>query len=295
MSRTALRIPTSKAQTHGSITSSARMPTISGSTISRSRRAGSSSRSVPTEANSFKMVPYPRAVKNIIVRTATPDSQFAAPGTALGGMQWNSLMAWMTNTAANRCSGCTPAVELQPSGDTFTQIMATNITFVGIAFTVADDPVAKGEIDPAPWNYLVRMQQSTQNIIFDRCALFMPSASQRPYTVLNLAGVNNAFINSWFDSSLPRLPCLEYEFRSPGRYGSNHGYQDCDFWGWRPQCCHRWAEPEHAPLYPDHAQCHGDSHRRSQALNGGIPGCQLDHDASLRSGWHVRFLHGWKL
>jgi hypothetical protein len=79
-------------------------------------------------------------------------------------------------------------VELQPSGDTFTQIMATNITFVGIAFTVADDPVAKGEIDPAPWNYLVRMQQSTQNIIFDRCALFMPSASQRPYTVLNLAG-----------------------------------------------------------------------------------------------------------
>jgi hypothetical protein len=156
----------------------------------------------PNGANNFKMVAYPRSVKNIIVRTATPDSQFAAPGSALGGMQWNSKMAWMTNTAANRCRTCTPLLNFGTAGDSFPQSLATNITFVGIAFTVEDDPVAKGEIDPAPWNFLVRMQQSTQNIIFDRCSLFMPSASQRPYTVLNLAGVNNAFINSWFDSSL---------------------------------------------------------------------------------------------
>jgi hypothetical protein len=174
----------------------------------------------PNGSNSFKMVPYPRAVKNIMVRTATPDSQFAAPGTALGGMQWNSVMAWMTNTAANRCSGCTPLLNFNPAGDTFTQIMATNITFVGIAFTVADDPVAKGEIDPALWNYLVRMQQSTQNIIFDRCALFMPSASQRPYTVLNLAGVNNAFINSWFDSSLHGYHALNTNFEAQGATGA---------------------------------------------------------------------------
>jgi hypothetical protein len=156
----------------------------------------------PNGSGNFKMVAYPRAVKNIIVRTATPDSQFAAPGTALGGMQWNSLMSWMTNTAANRCRTCTPLLNFNPAGDTFTQIFATNLTFVGIAFTVEDDPVAKGEIDPAPWNFLVRMQQATQNIIFDRCALFMPSGSQRAYTALNLAGVNNAFVNSWFDSSL---------------------------------------------------------------------------------------------
>jgi hypothetical protein len=164
----------------------------------------------PNGSLNFHMAAYPRQIKNIVVRTATPDSQIAAPGTALGGMQWNAKLAWFTNTTANRCKGCAALMTFGKAGDTFFQSLAANMTFVGLALTVQDDAVSIGEVDPNPWDLLIGFGVTTQNIIFDRCSLFLPSNGQRSYTVLNLAGINNAFVNNWMDSSLHAFHGMDF-------------------------------------------------------------------------------------
>lgn len=148
----------------------------------------------------FVLVPYPRHLKDIIIRTATPDDLFAAPGTALGGLAWTSKMAWVTNAKANRVSKYgSPALTFGNGGPPESSSTLSHIRFVGIAFTVEDDPDSYKTPDPAAWNSFVGTAPTMEDVIFDRCAFFMPSVQQRNYNAFFLQGTNNAIVNSYFD------------------------------------------------------------------------------------------------
>ena len=149
----------------------------------------------------FFMMPWPRHLKNIVIRTSTPDDQFAAPGTALGGMNWASKMTWITNPKSNRQSRYGGSVMTFGPLYAPPQVMTTlaNITFVGILWTVEDDPDAYTTPDPRGWYVWFGIPPTAQGFIFDRNAFSMLSEHQRNVSALYLQGTDCAIVNSYFD------------------------------------------------------------------------------------------------
>jgi hypothetical protein len=151
-------------------------------------------------SGNFNVTPYPRQLKDIFIRTATPDSQFAAPGTALGGLSWLSQMAWLINPAGNRADSGNPAHS--GTGLLDASPLVSHVRFVGIAFTTEDVADAYTTPDPRAWRKFLYLPPTTQNIIVDRCAFFSPSLQQRVYDALEINGINNAVVNSYFDKTI---------------------------------------------------------------------------------------------
>jgi hypothetical protein len=154
----------------------------------------------------FFLAAWPRPLKWIIIRTPTPDDQFVPVGVsvgAMGGMAWLPKMARFTNSINNHAKGALPTIGfIDSSGDGRRQSMLANIRFVGIAWTVPDDPKSNTTIDPPVWDAAMRLQSTQQNIYLDRCIFMTPSMHQRVFTELVFQGAYNAVIHSYFDKTI---------------------------------------------------------------------------------------------
>jgi len=154
----------------------------------------------------YYVMAYPRALKWIIIRTVTPDDQFVPPGVslgALGGTAWIPKMAKFTNPIANHSYTGRPIIEfIDANQDAKRQSVLANIRFIGIVWTVADDPVSYTTVDPPSWNFFLSPQPTQQNIIIDRCIFMTPSIQQRVYTAFKFQGLNSAVVHSIFDKTI---------------------------------------------------------------------------------------------
>lgn len=160
-------------------------------------------RLTPNGSGAFNVVAYPRALHWIIVRTATPDDQFAPPGVSLGSLAWLPKMAYFTNAAVNHCYTCNPIISFRDTNnDVRRQSLLSHLRFIGIVWTVEDDLASYTTSDPPAWNFFLNLQGTMQEIIIDRCVFMTPSLQQRVYTVLNWNGINTAVIHSYFDKTI---------------------------------------------------------------------------------------------
>jgi hypothetical protein len=155
----------------------------------------------------FFLAAYPRQLKWIIVRTSTPDDQFVPVGVSLGaagGLAWLPKMATFTNAIlANRFRDGNQIISFRDSNnDGRRQSLLANVRFVGIVWTVADDPASHTTTDPLPWGFFLAYPPSLSGIIIDRCVFKTPSIQQRVYTVLSFQGIGNAVVHSWFDKTM---------------------------------------------------------------------------------------------
>lgn len=166
------------------------------------------------------VMPWPRALNWIIIRTATPDSQFVPPGVRLQGPQvpanqspfastapvnwvptpptnWLPLMAviQMPNTFAG-----TNGSNALFSADATDFMQTSHIRFVGIQFTYTPDPTGGLSSDVTPHYDLVATQQWNDNIIFDRCWFHALPPPDRTNQTFWWNGKNMAIINSYLDN-----------------------------------------------------------------------------------------------
>ena len=155
----------------------------------------------------FNLAAYPRQLKWIIVRTVTPDDQFVPVGVsigAMGGLAWLPKMATFTNAIlANRYANGNQIISFRDSSnDARRQSLLANVRFVGIRWTVADDPASRTTTDPSPWGFFLAFTPSLSGIIIDRCVFMTPTIHQRVYTALAFQGIGNAVVHSWFDKTI---------------------------------------------------------------------------------------------
>jgi len=166
-------------------------------------RTGDVPLTLSPDGNNFNLVAYPRQLKWIIIRTATPDDQFAPLGVSLGSLNWLPKMAYFTNPSANHYLHGNPILNfLDPGNDLRRQSMLAKIRFVGINWTVEDDPGSYTAEDPPAWYFFLDIQPTMQDIIIDRCVFMTPSQQQRVYTMLNWNGINSAVIHSYIDKGI---------------------------------------------------------------------------------------------
>jgi hypothetical protein len=76
--------------------------------------------------------------------------------------------------------------------------MNANIRFVGLEFTVPNNPSANVSTEPPPVTGWARTFTQNQNIIYDRCIFSTPGTPWRVYNAIGLDGANIGVIDSWF-------------------------------------------------------------------------------------------------
>jgi hypothetical protein len=155
----------------------------------------------PSSANyNTYFVKWPRPIPYwVIVRTSTPDSQFAPPGTRVGP-QWASKMAVLQMPPQTSYQQNIDDVLLAPlyGYDPYGSTFATKIRFTGIEFTWT--PNTELSSDPVSHNDLVLTQVSDSNIVFDRDWFHNPGGRQdRVVQAFNVQGMNIAIRDSYWD------------------------------------------------------------------------------------------------
>jgi len=147
----------------------------------------------------FYVVPWPRRLHNIIVRTSTPDHELPPPGTRIGP-QWASKMAYLVKPMIDHATGGMITQPLLVISDGNERVPIANLRFVGIEFTTDDSTEAHTSSDPQPWGTLIYQYPQDQNIVFDRCWLHGQPEPNR-YSEVNLwDGKNIAWIDSYWDN-----------------------------------------------------------------------------------------------
>lgn len=172
-------------------------------------------------AGAILYAPWPRPLNWIVIRTATPDSQFVPEHVRLQGpidsnannptppSQWLPKMAslqspwkYLGSIAANAMLftiGCTKDNEKS------NLFFGANIRFVGLEITYQPYPQAAYEIDMPPGQQLINIGMDSSNIIFDRCWIHGYAPPFRSYHPITWNGSNLAFIDSYIsDFDFPR-------------------------------------------------------------------------------------------
>lgn len=140
------------------------------------------------------------ALNWVIVRTATPDSQFSPAGTRTGPA-WVSKMAVFTKPVS--LIGLYSSVNVMlnvGANDPNVQTPVANMRFVGLEVTVADSPDSHTSSDPTPWTGLITSYPTAQNIIFDRCYIHLPGNPARVTEGWIWDGSNMGIVDSYLDN-----------------------------------------------------------------------------------------------
>src|SRR5579875_1559932 len=147
----------------------------------------------------LEVVSEPRPLHWIIVRTATPDSQFAPEGTRVGPA-WAPKMAvlQLPYTGAQGGPG-NLANNLMQVGDDNANNMPAYIRFMGLEFTYGPNPYAYTSSDPVPWFYLLTTHQTSEHIVVDRSWFHGLGTPQRVQRAFTWDGMNNAMLYNYFD------------------------------------------------------------------------------------------------
>ena len=148
----------------------------------------------------IEYAPWPRRLKWIIVRTATPDSQFV-PEHVRVNPAWAPKMARIQAPHSLLGSVDNRHILFNTIGgdaaDGSDRYLISNIRFVGIEFTYQPYPQAAHSNDPPPGMQLISTDQSSENIIFDRCWIHSYPTPFRSYRVINWNGANMGIVDSY--------------------------------------------------------------------------------------------------
>ncbi len=163
---------------------------------------GGSAMTLNASGNNIYVVKWPRPLNWIVIRTATPDAQFAPAGTRVNP-SWAPKMAVIQSPLSNLGDLYSPHTLFSFSDtDGNDQIPTANIYLMGIEFTYQADPYFATSSDPIPWWYLYNTSPVNENIICDRCYFHgtaAPGNGGRVERVIGWDGMNVAFTNSYLD------------------------------------------------------------------------------------------------
>jgi hypothetical protein len=158
---------------------------------------------------------WPPANKWIVVRTATPDSQFTPPGVRTS-KAWQPRMATIKQTAPS------PAGAMINAG-----ILTHNWRFIGLELTTATNNDIAMTVDPRPYGNLVVTDPDNGYIIFDRVYMHGWGFPNRfGKTAVNMDGYAVGFINSemsqmdffhsWYSGFAPAIVSPNVATLTPG-------------------------------------------------------------------------------
>jgi len=157
--------------------------------------------------NRLYVVRYPRPLNWIVIRTSTPEAQFAPEHTRIGP-QWSSKMPKfvLTVPGATMASGGAlpngaPIVLLNlGNNDGNDQHMLANTWIEGIEFTSLNSRDAQTSTSPSFWNRFLTVPNTSQDIVFDRAYLHGQGSPNRYFQTVMWDGHNVAWMNSYFDN-----------------------------------------------------------------------------------------------
>lgn len=156
--------------------------------------------------NRLYVVKYPRPLHWIVIRTSTPENQFAPSHTRVNP-NWASKMPKFVLTVAGSTMGPggalpngAPIVVLNfGNNDGNDQHMLANTWVEGIEFTSLNSRDAQTSTSPLFWNRFVTVANTNQDIVFDRVYLHGQGAPNRYYQSVMWDGHNVAWMNSYLD------------------------------------------------------------------------------------------------
>lgn len=144
-------------------------------------------------------VHWPRPLKWVIVRTSTPDSQFAPVNTRVNPT-WKPKMANLELQPQYMFGVLNQNILMSLSDiDGHIMNMTANIRFVGVEFSYADNPATRTTSDPYAWAPMIRVNNFNQSIVFDRCWFHNPGTPSRVFTAIYWDGKNSAIKDSYLD------------------------------------------------------------------------------------------------
>lgn len=144
-------------------------------------------------------VHWPRPLKWIVIRTSTPDNQFAPEKTRINPA-WGQKMANLELQPAYMFGTLNQNILMNVSdADGHNMDMTANVRFVGVEFSYAVNPASSTSSDPYAWAPLVRVNSYDQSIIFDRCWFHNPGTPSRVFTAIFWDGLQSAIIDSYLD------------------------------------------------------------------------------------------------
>jgi hypothetical protein len=147
-------------------------------------------------AGTQHFVKWPRPLKTIVIRTATPDSQFT-PEHVRTSPAWAPKMAIMELPLSN--VGRSPVnIMFRPDIDGNIATFAANIRFVGIEFTYPNNDEVSS--DPRSWGPFFGTGPTNSRIILDRCYIHGPGFPDRVENALTFDGMEMAVKDSYWDN-----------------------------------------------------------------------------------------------
>lgn len=160
----------------------------------------------PGSGNRLYVVKYPRPLYWIVIRTSTPESQFAPEHTRVSP-RWASKMPKFVLTVPGLTIGQggalpngAPVVLLNfANNDGNDHHMLANTWIEGIEFTSLNSRDAQTSTSPSFWSRFVTVANTNQDIVFDRVYLHGQGAPNRYFESAMWDGHNVAWINSYFD------------------------------------------------------------------------------------------------
>jgi hypothetical protein len=160
----------------------------------------------PGWGNKLYVVKYPRPLNWIVIRTSTPEAQFAPEGTRVNP-RWASKMPKFVLTVPGLTMGPggalpngAPVVVLNfGNNDGNDQHMLANTWIEGVEFTSLNGRDAQTSTSPSFWSRFVTVANTNQDIVFDRVYLHGQGAPNRYYQSVIWDGHNVAWMNSYID------------------------------------------------------------------------------------------------
>jgi hypothetical protein len=149
----------------------------------------------------FYWAPFPRGLKYIIVRSATPDSQLPPEHTRITPA-WKSKMASFVSPVTNvGVLGFTSTLLMFGANDGNYENMTSSIRIgPGIEVTTADSPEAHTASDPLTWYNLIVSYPFDSNIIFDRAYIHGQGTPNRITRGWYWDGLNIGLVDSYLDN-----------------------------------------------------------------------------------------------
>jgi hypothetical protein len=151
--------------------------------------------------NYFALAPFPRKLKWIIIRTATPDSQLPPEHTRITPA-WLPKMASLVDPVVNVGNNGGSGIFIT-FGDTDgnNHYMVSNIRIgPGIEITTADSPEAHQSSDPLCWYRLIFSSAWNSNIIFDRAYIHGQGTPNRMTADWFWNGSNMGLVDSYLSN-----------------------------------------------------------------------------------------------
>jgi hypothetical protein len=151
--------------------------------------------------NYFALTSFPRKLKWIIIRTATPDSQLPPEHTRITPA-WLPKMASLVDPVVN-VGNNGGAANFITFGDLDgnNHYMVSNIRIgPGIEITTADSPEAHQSSDPLPWFRLIFSSSWNSNIVFDRTYIHGQGTPNRMTVDWFWNGSNMGLVDSYLSN-----------------------------------------------------------------------------------------------